>query len=271
MSSLSENPPHNSQSGLSIVIPLAEQENQHRALIPLLSSLLNESGHNIDFEIIIACLTEEQTEQVQQIQQENNIYSLRSVLCHSNEKGRARQMNKAAQAASYSWLWFLHADSMPNPNCIKALSAQIAEPGSQDKLHYFNLGFYDPYSSMMRLTAAGANFRSRMLKSPFGDQGFLLKRDLFFKLGAYNAQCAYGEDHLFTWQAHRAGVPLQALSATLGTSARKYNDRGWFQQTVIHWLYWLAQAAPQLIMLIKQRLFGPATSPPSFTAKNQNR
>jgi hypothetical protein len=43
------------------------------------------------------------------------------------------------------------------------------------------------------------------------------------------------------WQAHKANVKLNQISATLTTSARKYQQRGWLNTTLRHGYLWLKQ------------------------------
>lgn len=47
------------------------------------------------------------------------------------------------------------------------------------------------------LNAIGANVRSKVFGLPFGDQGFLIRKEVFTNLGGYPVDCYYGEDHLF--------------------------------------------------------------------------
>jgi hypothetical protein len=150
--------------------------------------------------------------------------------------GRARQLNAGAALATRPWLWFLHADSRLAGDTLQAVE-RVPEA---DLLGYCRLRFHD-HGGAMRLTAFGANLRSRWLGLPFGDQGFLLRHSLFRALGRFDERLAYGEDHAFVWAARRAGVPLHALDATLSTSARKYLEHGWWRTSRRHWSATVAQ------------------------------
>lgn len=157
--------------------------------------------------------------------------------------GRARQMNVGAQAARGRWLWFLHADSGLGADALPALDALVAR--GHDTLGYFDLGFRDDGPWLARLNALGANLRSRWLGLPFGDQGLVLPAAWFVRLGGYDEQAAYGEDHLLVWRAHVAGLPVQRVGAALVTSARKYAVQGWWHTTRRHLVMTLRQAWPQ--------------------------
>lgn len=151
--------------------------------------------------------------------------------------GRARQLNAGAAVATRPWLWLLHADSRLGPRTLDAL--RRAPEG--DYLGYFDLGFHDGPAAA-RLNAWGAWWRSRLFALPFGDQGFLLRRSLFAALGRFDETLASGEDHALVWTARRAGVPLAPLGATLYSSARKYQQHGWWRTTRQHARCTLAQA-----------------------------
>jgi len=157
------------------------------------------------------------------------------------EGSRAKSLNAGAQRASGELLWFLHADSGLALDTIeRLLSASRRHPGA---LLFFDLVFGGDGGSLVRLNQWGANFRSRLLRLPFGDQGLACRRAVFERIGPYAEKAPYGEDHLFVWQAHCAGVPLRRTGAPLVTSARRYSEQGWLTLTLLYQYRWPAQAA----------------------------
>lgn len=146
--------------------------------------------------------------------------------------GRAAQQNAGAQGASGEWLWFLHADCVLAPASLPALARFIGR--GDDALGYFDLRFLDDGPALMRLNAIGAWVRSRWFGLPFGDQGLLLPRELFERLGGFDPALSCGEDHDLVWRVRRAGAPLHAVGAPLFTSARKYAEAGWWAITTGH-------------------------------------
>lgn len=153
-------------------------------------------------------------------------------LCTAAPPGRASQQNAGAAAAARDWLWFLHADATLTPDTLPAL-ARFIDDGA-DALGYFDLHFLDDGPALMRLNAFGARLRSRWLGLPFGDQGLVLPRATFARLGGFDTALTCGEDHDLVWRARRADVPLRAIGAPLYTSARKYAERGWWTTTARH-------------------------------------
>ncbi len=147
-------------------------------------------------------------------------------------RGRAHQQNAGAAATGSRWLWFVHADSALHAGTAAALRQFIAH--DDDAIGYCDLRFLDDGPALMPVNAAGAWLRSRVLGLPFGDQGLLVRRDTFDRLGGFDAGVGRGEDHAFVWRARRAGVALRPLRVPLSTSARRYAEHGWWATTADH-------------------------------------
>ncbi|QDV49980.1 TIGR04283 family arsenosugar biosynthesis glycosyltransferase [Gimesia fumaroli] len=166
--------------------------------------------------------------------------------------GRAHQMNYGAAQATRPHLLFLHADSGLRETGIQRLIQSLKS--HPNALHYFNLKFQDQSFCLMQLNTWGVYFRSHVLGIPFGDQGLCLSRALFQELGCFDEKASYGEDHLLVWNARRKGIALQCTGAAISTSARKYQQQGWFKMTVKHLWLTIRQAVPQFLLLIKERI-----------------
>ena len=168
------------------------------------------------------------------------------------EAGRAVQLNAGAQQVESGFIWFLHLDSQISNTQWQLLNQSLKR--QPDCLHYFNLRFISDGNGPMWLNSLGANFRSRWLGLPFGDQGFCLSVNQFKQLEGYPVDVPYGEDHLFVWRAHQKRVKLVNTGSVLSTSARKYATSGWGRLTLTYQLYWIKQALPELWILLKNRL-----------------
>jgi hypothetical protein len=118
-----------------------------------------------------------------------------------------------------------------------------------DALHYFGLRFADG-PRLLRLTEVGVAMRCVLFGIPFGDQAFCLPRRIFDRLGGFDEQVPYGEDHLFVWKARHAGVRLKRVHAIVGTSGRKYADHGWLRITLRHVVLTLRQALPAAVRCV---------------------
>lgn len=176
--------------------------------------------------------------------------------------GRAAQQNAGARNAAGDWLWFLHADCVlaadTLPALVRFIDARVdrddhvlgADTGSRLKpllqrrvaaqrnrpagFGYFDLRFLDDGPALMRLNAAGAWIRSHCFGLPFGDQGLLIRRDAFERVGGFDPRLDCGEDHDLVWRLRRAGVRPRPVGAVLFTSARRYAERGWWTTTAWH-------------------------------------
>jgi GT2 family glycosyltransferase len=211
---------------LSIIIPLATAETQHRQLLADLDHL--DHLDHLD----------------------NS--PLHAEIIQSSQPSRASSLNAGSKQATGQWLWFLHADSRVSQDNLRALENSLDQDQHGAALHYFDLGFNDS-GPLLRANALGANLRSRLLFCPYGDQGLCISKALFLRLGGFPENRPYGEDLLFVWRAHQAAVPLQRIPSTLFTSARKYHQQGWLNVTLLHQWYWLRLSLPELFKLILER------------------
>lgn len=206
---------------LSIIIPLAQEETEQQYLLKNLLNLLADS-------------------------------SVSSEIIQSSKQIRASSLNGGAKQAEGQWLWFLHADSRVSLDNLCALENSLNQDPHGAALHYFDLGF-NHRGPLLWANALGANLRSRWLGCPYGDQGLCISKELFFHLGGFAEDQAYGEDLLFIWHARRAAVPLRRIPSTLLTSGRKYQHQGWLKVTLLHQWYWLRLSLPELFKLLYQR------------------
>ncbi len=174
-----------------------------------------------------------------------------SISVVETEIGRAHQMNSAALHARGEYLWFLHADSRLNVSTLEA-ATRIAQERANG-LYFFDLAYQLDGPRLTRINSLGAYIRSHLFGLPFGDQGFLLSKNLFDSLGMFPEGCAYGEDHLLIWKAKRAGIRAQSAGARILTSARRYRNNGWLRTTLFHARLFISQMIPQLFLTITRR------------------
>ena len=157
--------------------------------------------------------------------------------------GRAHQLNAGITAAKGEWLWLLHADSSLRADTLPALCEFMATQAHA--LGWFRLAFDNDGPWPMPVNAFGANLRARWFGLPFGDQGFVLRREDAHRLGPFDPALAFGEDHAWVWRSRRIGLPLRPVDGTLATSARKYAEHGWLHTTLHHLRLTARQARQQ--------------------------
>lgn len=230
--------------GLSVIIPIADGDEAWKKLLPDLRSLTEED------EIIFSSKTllKEQLEgEAKKLALACGIHWVESQI------GRAKQLNTGANSAEGDFLWFLHCDSKINLAAIEQLKTSIGD--KPDTIHYFDLKFLKDGPRLMVSNSYGVWLRSHILRLPFGDQGFCMHRDVFSELGGFCEKAPYGEDHLFVWKAHQNRIKLNCVNVPIYTSARRYHSQGWLKTTARHIALTVRQATPELIRLIKMRMF----------------
>lgn len=210
---------------LSVIIPVKKGEETWKDLLVQLSE---DSTTEI---IIVGPDFQDRTE--------GNLSTLK---CEGN---RAVKLNHGALHASCSSLFFLHADSILPRNFKQTILDRLNE--NPKKVYHFDLEFDGHF--LMRFNSWGANVRSRLLKMPFGDQGFFTSKNIFFTLGFFSETAPYGEDHLLIWRAHQLGIKVQSLNEKIKTSSRKYINAGWLPTTLKHVFLTYKQALPELLKI----------------------
>lgn len=157
---------------------------------------------------------------------------------------RGGQLSRGCVAARGMWYLILHADTVLEPGWSGAVSAHLA----QNNAAYFKLKF----DRGGRVVAGWANMRARMFGLPYGDQGLLIRRDLYAKVGGYPDQPLM-EDVAIV-RALRG--QLVALDATAVTSAAKYRQQGWLRRGARNlWtlMRYFAGASPEALAKSYQR------------------
>ena len=141
-----------------------------------------------------------------------------------SDPGRGRQLAAGARAAAGDWLLFLHADTRLSPGWTHALLSHLARPDAREVAAVFRLAF-DEVSPAAERVARLANWRTRRLGLPYGDQGLLIARPLYERVGGY-ADVALMEDVALARRLGRRR--LRVLPATAATSAGRYRRQGWW-------------------------------------------
>lgn len=143
--------------------------------------------------------------------------------------GRGGQLAAGAEAAiagNAEWLLFLHADTVLQPGWRAAVEAFVADPGNAGRAACFRLAFDDD-SRAARRVAGLANWRSRALGLPYGDQGLLIAVPFYRSLGGIRPLPIMEDVDL----VRRIGKDnLTILDATAVTSADKYRRDGWWRR-----------------------------------------
>jgi rSAM/selenodomain-associated transferase 2 len=202
---------------LSIVIPVLDEARHLETLLPELLStcpgteVIVVDGGSRDGSVAIAARTA-------------------GVRVVESARGRARQMNAGAAAASGDALLFLHADTCLPEGAAQAVLAALADPAVA--YGRFDVRF-DSRRPAFWLIARLMNTRSRLTGICTGDQAIFVRRETFAALGGY-AEVALMEDIDLTRRLKRVGS-LAALSLRVTTSARKWEREGVARTILLMW------------------------------------
>ncbi|MEC3861174.1 TIGR04283 family arsenosugar biosynthesis glycosyltransferase [Mesobacterium sp. TK19101] len=135
--------------------------------------------------------------------------------------GRGGQLRRGAAQATGPWLLFLHADTRLSPDWVDAVAPVLDGQGAWA----FRLRFDAP-GLAPRWVAGWANLRSRVFGLPYGDQGLLVPRALYDRVGGFPDQPLMEDVAIARCLRGRIGL-LPGLAVT---EADRYRRNGWLRQ-----------------------------------------
>ncbi len=147
-----------------------------------------------------------------------------------SSRGRGCQLAAGAGAATGEWLLFLHADTRPQAGWWEAVAEFIADPDNSSMAAYFSFALDDD-ARIARLLERLVRLRSSFFGLPYGDQGLLISRAHYDRLGGYKS-VPLMEDVDFVRRI--GGRKLRSLSVTALTSADKYRRDGYFRRPLLN-------------------------------------
>lgn len=146
----------------------------------------------------------------------------------STPPGRGGQMKAGAAAASGDWLLFLHADTVLQNEW--AAEAVVFIEKNPCHAGVFTLAFDAP-GLAPRIVSAGAMLRTKLFKSPYGDQGFLISKAIYEEIGGYRDMPLFEDVDIVQRLLQTKGADaLHILAAKAVTSAERYEREGYLRQ-----------------------------------------
>ncbi len=136
--------------------------------------------------------------------------------------GRARQMNRGAEAAQGELLFFLHGDTLVPDGAL-----DLIEKALEDE-NVVGGGFirqFDSDSRWLDWTCRLSDWRSERLGVFLGDQGIFVRREIFDKMGGFDESLACCEDLRFSMKLREQGC-VAALRPAVISSARRFEKLG---------------------------------------------
>ena len=167
-----------------------------------------------------------------------------------SERGRARQSNMGAAAATGEILLFLHSDVWLEAGAIEGIEAAITSG-------YVGGAFIQRIAGehfLYRLIERGANFRARHLKVFYGDGGIFLRRAHFYETGGF-PDIPIMEEIGFSQKLRQLGKTT-LVDRGIHISPRRWEKRGIVRTTLLNWfitfLYFLGWSPFRLAKLYRQ-------------------
>ncbi|MHA7873224.1 MAG: TIGR04283 family arsenosugar biosynthesis glycosyltransferase [Hyphococcus sp.] len=144
--------------------------------------------------------------------------------------GRGGQLRVGAAAAGGAWLLFVHADT-------------VLEAGWADEVrtfidsHVYDAGVFtlafDARSFAPWFVAAGAMARTRLVKSPYGDQGLLISRTAYERTGGFRDLPLFEDvDIVKRFLRSDPQATFHILSSKAVTSAERYEREGYARRVI---------------------------------------
>jgi len=167
--------------------------------------------------------------------------------------GRGTQLTAGADAASGAdWLLFLHGDSRLSEQAPAAIQAFIADPANRERAGWFDLRLDDDHPAARRLEQVAA-WRSRALALPYGNQGLLIARSFYERLGGHRPVALLEDLDL----ARRLGrARLVRLPAEVIVSATPWRENGYLARSARNLLLvsaWFLRVPSALLLRLTMR------------------
>jgi uncharacterized protein len=203
-------------SGISVIIP-ALNEAQH------IADAITSIGHGNNTEIIVV--------DGGSIDDTVSIARQLGATVIEGSPPRSRQMNRGADAASNKILLFLHADTRLPENFDRHILRAVYQPGVVAGA--FELRIDSPVLSL-RFIERMANWRSRCLNMPYGDQAIFMFSNVFHQMGGF-PDLPIMEDFELIRRLQKKGAVVTIFEPVV-TSPRRWLNHGILKTTLINQL-----------------------------------
>ena len=208
---------NNKLKKISIIIPTLNESKS----LPLLLSDLSEINDIAEI-IIIDCGSSDKTLEIA------NLYGTK--FYKLKEKNRGLQLNYGAQKAKGEWLFFLHADSRFKLDWSNEIESVIK--GNKLLIYFFKFRINNRKFEY-RLLELLVNLRSKVFKTPYGDQGLIINNKTFKNNNGFR-ELSLMEDIDFILRLKNKKY-LKCLKASIYTSSRKWDKNNIFSQSIKNW------------------------------------
>ena len=202
---------------LSVIIPTY---NAAETLGATITALRTTERTGISLEVIIVdAYSDDETANIA------NSLDAKVIYC---KKGRGPQLIKGAKMARSDWLLFLHADTILSTGWDASVVVFTAQENSLDRAAVFTYALNNT-SKKAQFLSKMVQLRNRWLGLPYGDQGLLINRRFYRRIGGYR-DWPIMEDVDLVRRIGMSRITLFDTEAT--TSAKRYIDDGFVKRIV---------------------------------------
>ncbi len=150
---------------------------------------------------------------------------------------RGHQLAAGADATQAEWLWFLHADAVPDDHAATAVRTALAEGADGG---HFCFRFTGSRRWPKPLLEHLINWRCRF-GTPYGDQGIFATRAAYVAAGGFSRQPLFEEVALV--RGLRQQGRFRGLSVPIGVDPRRWEREGWWRRSLMNRILALAYMA----------------------------
>jgi len=202
---------------ISIIIPTINEASNLPLLLSDLSSIQKEGEI-----IIVDSGSEDKTIDI------SNIYGAK--VYKSKEKNRGLQLDIGAKNSKGEWLIFLHADTRLTHDWFKKINSVLK--GDKKNIYYFKFKI-NHKKIIYKVLEILVNFRSQYFKQPYGDQGLIIHRTIYFKNNGFR-KIPLMEDIDFLRRLNNK-KDLKQVNLPIFISSRKWERTNIFLQAIKNW------------------------------------
>jgi rSAM/selenodomain-associated transferase 2 len=228
-------------AGLSVVIPTLEEASR---LPLLLADLQRWPG---ELEVIVSDGgSKDQTREVALL--------AGATVLDSPKAGRGSQLRLGIDHSTHAWVLVLHADSRLPGTWHQKVGTVLNTPEAHLSAWCFDFNVDAERRPMLWLLERMVNLRSRWLQRPYGDQGLLIQRQLYERVGGYQP-LALMEDLDLVERLSKV-APLRSLKCALLTSGERWQKRSVLVQAWrnarLRWLWRQGRSTEQLLRIYRR-------------------
>jgi rSAM/selenodomain-associated transferase 2 len=205
-----------SETRISIIIPVLNEEECLQKHLPLLRDHLKNEEHEI---IVVDGGSNDNT---REIAKNHEVHLLKA-----EKAQRAHQMNLGAQNAEGDIFYFMHADTIPPLHFDHLIDKAL---NGNNHLGMFAFRF-EPSNFWLRINAYFTKYDG--LFAGGGDQSLFVKKDTFKELGGFDEKMPFMEDFDFFSRAKR-NYSYTILPERMTVSSRKYHNNSYLKVQLVN-------------------------------------